>query len=256
MYGAQSYRRATGRGNGVNGVIGRGFGLSTSERERRERALLGIVSSCTSRELWVGLKSRGAALYPDAYDSNRRDTRLVQTSHGFKTTDDRHFFLDCALHDMAKECGFVAFPDEVRINRWRYTLANFGRFTAIQKYTHSQKALPRAADFRKKLARAGGITEMDDLLLPKLASDAGVKIYHTILIHGPKSRDIRSADFRELGFMCLAFPYDNYSDWAAILDIDRLIGACQNQVNGVQPVAESSDNGPAPVWKERPERKD
>jgi hypothetical protein len=154
-----------------------------------------------------------------------------------------------------KEFGFQTIPELIKINKWRFTQADFGPVTAIQKYVRSKTDLPKAADFRKKLARSGGISVQDDLLRPRVVGGIGARTLNGILIHGPLSRHPRAVEFGEMGFACFAFPFDDYSDWAAVLDIDRLAEACQIQVKSLE-----QDGGTRkgeivrPTWKSRPER--
>jgi len=149
---------------------------------------------------------------------------------GFKTVSDRHFYVDKLPYDLSLEFGFQCVSELIKINLWRYTQTSFGMFTSIQKYCRTRQELPKPADFRKKLARSGGISVQDDLLRPRLVTPIGAKSLNGILIHGPLSRVPRSTDFAQVGFMCYAIPYDDYSEWAAILDVDKLIEVCKNQV--------------------------
>ena len=224
------------------------------ERERRDRVLLELIASRIPREFWIGIRSGIISAYRETHDANLNDPRLLQQSHGFKTINDRHFYCDKVLYDVALEFGFHCVPEQVRINRWRYAQAAFGSFTAIQKYCRTENDLPKAAEFRKKLARSGGISIQDDLLRPHLAKVGETTAYNGMLIHGPLSRAFRSPDLRDVGFICFAIPYVDYSEWAAVFSIDRLIAECQSQGKGSGLSGSSDENSVAPLWKKRPDQ--
>lgn len=225
-------------------------------RSQRERVLLSRIAACTPAGYWIGLASSIRRCYKETLDSNRNDSNLLQQSIEFKTISDRHFYADKVLHDKAVEFGFVCVPELIKINKWRYAQVDLGPFTSIQKYCHTRDSLPKAAAFRKKLAQSGGISIQDDILRPRIVDLQQERTLNGILIHGPLSRNPRSLDFGEIGFVCYAIPYDDYSDWAAVLDIDKLIASCQIQVKSSDQGAGTRKDGPTPVWRKRPEREE
>lgn len=238
----------------MDGVEQRGEAPSDTERSRRDRALLGLVASCTPRGYWLGLRSGIRRAYKETLESNQNNPNLLQQSIEFATIYDRHFYVDKLLHDVSLEFGFPCVPALISINKWRYAQTDLGPFTSIQKYCWTRADLPRPAKFRKDLARSGGISVQDDLLRPRLLSSDQVGTLNGILIHGPLSRNPRSVDFGEVGFICYAIPYDDYSDWAAIFDIDKLIAECEIQGSGAVDGGGPRNDGPMPTWRNRPER--
>src|SRR4051794_20311812 len=142
------------------------------------------------------------------------------------------------------------------MNRWRYAQSAFGPFTAIQKYAWSENDLPKPADFRRKLARSGGISIQDDMFRPQVARVGQPKSYNGILIHGPASRAFRSIEFRDIGFICFAIPYEDYSGWGAVFSVDILISECQNQGDGRGAGGGTSEGGVGPTWKKRPDQQE
>jgi hypothetical protein len=226
-----------------------------SEKERRERILLRLIANSTSQQFWIGLKSGIASAYRETYESNQNDTKILQESHGFKTIFDRHFWCDKVLFDRCLEFGYPCIPEQVRINRWRYAQCSFGAFTSIQKYSHSEKDLPKASDFRKKLARSGGISIQDDMLRPQVARVGEKVVYNGILIHGPESRAFRKLEFRDLGFLCFAIPVLDYSEWGAVLSVDRIIAECENQGRGGDGTVHRRRTS-APRWRKKPDEKE
>lgn len=227
-----------------------------SERERRERVLLNLLSFHTPREFWIAVRSGITSTYRETFDANQNNSRVLQQSHGFKTTHDRHYYCDKVLHDAALEFGFTCIPELIQINSWRYAQATFGCFTSIQKYTWSPGELPKAAKFRKQLARSGGIGIQSDLLRPRLVRVDESQVYNGMLIHGPTSRVHRSPDFRDVGFICFAIPLEDYSGWGAVFPVDRLISECQIQGKGTGEGEASRDSGPGPTWRKRPDQED
>jgi hypothetical protein len=226
-----------------------------TERSRRERVLLRIAASCSPSGFWLGLQSMVRRGYKETLEKNQNDSNLLQQSVGFKTVHDRHFYVDKGLYDISLEFGFRCVPALIKINRWRYAQTDLGPLTVIQKYCRTRVDLPKPADFRKKLARSGGISIQDDLLRPRLVKQNHVSTLNGILIHGPLSRIPKSPDFGSAGFICYAIPYDDYSDWAAILDLDNLVSGCQIQVTGGGgDPGNGGTNGTAPKWRKRPER--
>ena len=227
---------------------------SETERSRRDRALLRLAAGCTDRGYWLGLKSGIRRCYRETLEKNQNDPNLLQQTMGFKTVHDRHFYVDKVLHDLSLEFGHPCVPALIKINRWRYAQTDLGPLTAIQKYCRTKADLPKPADFRRRLARSGGISVQDDLLRPRLIGTLPAKTLNGILIHGPLSRNPNSPDFGDVGFICYAIPYDDYSEWAAILDIDRLVSECQIQVKGADQGGGADKSGGQPTWRIRPER--
>lgn len=240
----------------MDGNVPRQPDAAPTERERRDRVLLQLISSSTPREFWVTIKSGITSAYRETHDANQNDPRILQSSHGFKTISDRHYYCDRVLYDASIEFRFTCQPEQIRINRWRYAQSAFGSFTSIQKYCHSPSDLPKPADFRRQLAQSGGISMQGDLLHPHAVRVDELMSYNGILIHGPLSRAFRSPDFREVGFICFAIPYDDYSGWGAIFPVDRLIAECQNQGMGIGQGNAASENLPAPKWKKRPDQEE
>lgn len=236
----------------MDGFDVEGLEAPETERTRRDRMLLRLVAEATPREFWVGIGSGIRRAYKETLERNQNDSNILQQHIGFKTTSDRHFYVDKILHDVSLEFGFVTGPELIKINRWRYTQTIFGGFTSIQKFSRNRRDLPKPAVFRKRLAQAGGISIQDDLLTPRPVTKHSKSTMNGILIHGPVSRNPRCTDFGNVGFICYAIPYSDYSEWGAILDIDKIVQACQNQVIDAPAQEGARTDVPAPVWRVRP----
>lgn len=229
----------------------------------RVRAMLrNVVMESTPKSLWLGLQARARLIYPESYDANKSDHRLVQEQIGFKTIQDRHFFMDGVLRDCGKDNGCSPFPSMVRINRWSYTQIDCGLFHATQKYVPGPGDMPKPAEFRKALAAAGRLRRQEDFWRPSLVQSEETCRYNAVVIHKPLSYSHYHPDFRENGYVGLAFPYDDYLDWAAKFSLDEVISWYDSKGMGASPLPGPSDGshpgeiGPTPTWKVPPKKKE
>jgi hypothetical protein len=176
----------------------------SDEREahvrRISRMLRRVILECTPRSLWVDLQTKARLIYPDSYDSNRGDPRLLQDQMGFKTVHDRHFFMDRVLNDAGHESRCRPFPTVIKVNRWRYTQISCGWFNARQKYVRTPSDMPIHAKFRKTLARAGRLRRQMELFNPDSINQKDSGIFNGIVIHGPLSCNPLKEDFRHNGY--------------------------------------------------------
>lgn len=227
---------------------------------RIRRELQQVILTCTPQSLWQDLRSKARSIYPNSYDSNRNDSRLLQDQIGFKTIHDRHFFMDRVLSDCGRDSRCLPFPKVIKINRWRYTQISCGWFNATQKYVRTPDDMPIKAKFRETLARAGRLRRQTELFQGEDVEPKDTGVYNAIVIHGPISCNPLKDEFRDNGFINLAFPYDDCLAWAANFTLDEIISWYNNQAIGVPkggelpPGGPPEGLGPTPVWKIPPKR--
>ena len=223
-----------------------------SYRQETERELMNMIVRTTPQALWIALRSRAAWVYEESFDANANDPRMLGSQSGFKTTHDRHWFMERALHDAGSEYGFAAAPQMVKANRWVYTLMHFGVFSATQKYVRAPRDMASPSQFRKILAASGGISRQSSLFSKRPVEIDFAAPKNGIIIHGPSSRKPLSDGFRQVGFIRLAFPFDDYKDWASNFSLDEIIAEYENKADGSGGYNPLGNGGPSPIWKPEP----
>ena len=194
-------------------------------REQARTATLQAIVSTTPKLLWERLIERLSWAYAEAYASTKHNPLILPDYARFRAAQERHFLVEYALSEVAKETGANFVPEVVAENAWRYGILSAGSIALTQKCVTSADGRPPAAEFRKRMAETGGFVRQERFAFVGVASKiSGAKIT-AVLVHAPESRNFNSDKFGKPAFINFAVAWKDYADWAVSLNLAEIVAS-------------------------------
>jgi hypothetical protein len=210
--------------------------------------ILGAIVDTTPKALWEMLLEDVPKAYSEAKDAALHDPRILDAFKPFRAADDRHYFTEYSLKRAAELNKETYLPQTIIVNRWAYGLVRAGRVSFTQKCLAEHSASPPWASFREQLAATNAYVRQG-----KFDFDGAAKPFRTvehfgILIHAPASRKFSTEEFAKLAFIELAFPWADYSGWAARFTLPELLSSFA--------IDKTERKLIAPTWRRTEKRED
>jgi hypothetical protein len=189
------------------------------------KQILETITDTTSKALWTSIFDDLPKAYAEARDAALHDPRILEASKSFRAADDRHYFTEYTLKRAAELASEAYLPRTIVINRWAYGLVRAGRIAFTQKCVSDHSDSPPAAGFREQLAATNAFNRQGSFDFAR-AQQAFHTVEHSgILIHAPASRKFEADEFAIPAFVELAFPWADYSGWAARYSLPEIVSA-------------------------------
>jgi len=216
-------------------------------------AILDLIIRYYPREIWPTVERNTAGAYYDAWSSTRSDPRFSRTTaqHRFRAPQERHFLMESGLAEAAAQANLTFVEEVVRCNQWVYGMIRTPGICIMQKRVASVGE-PPPGDFRRQVADANMFVRQGNLLSLGDAHASGNQPVHGILIHMTESQQFKDDGYGRPALLRLAFPFGDYSGWAAIFSLEELVAAYPAKVEEV-------GGKPAKVgvkWKKTEEQSD
>lgn len=222
-----------------------------SKPEARD-AIQAMIVSSYPKDVWIGLQRGTEWAYQEAWISTRDDPRFERTpgQRRFRAPQERHFLMESTLAKTADDYHLTFAGEVVRTNQWVYGMIRTPSVCVMQKKVRDGKE-PPPADFREQVMAANTFVRQGDLFVLGDAHVGGTRPIHGILIHTPESQGFTDEGYGRPAFVRLAFPFGDYSGWAASFSLPELVAAYPD----VSSVEKPSRAKPVPTWK-APDQKD
>ena len=219
--------------------------LMLSKPEARE-AILSMIIAHYPQDVWAGLERGTAWAYREAWSSTRDDPRFAKTpgQRRFRAPQERHFLMEGALAVAAEQNHLVFAGEVVKTNDWVYGMIRAPGVCIMQKKVRDGRE-PPPADFRRQVASANTFVRQGDLFVLGDGHIAGEQPIHGILIHTTESQHFTDEGYGRPAFVRLAFPFGDYSGWAAEFTLPELAAAYPSQDESKTPARPK----PTPKWR-------
>jgi hypothetical protein len=200
-----------------------------SKPEARQ-AILKLLIASYPKDAWIGMERGTAWAYQEAWSSTREDPRFagIPGHRRFRASQERHFLMESALAQVAAQNSLTFAGEVVRTNQWVYGMIRTPLVCVMQKRVKDGRE-PPPADFRRQVAAANAFVRQGELFVLGDAHAAGEQPVHGILIHTTESQRFADEGCGRTAFVRLAFPFGDYSGWAATFSLPELIMAYPDQ---------------------------
>lgn len=214
-----------------------------SKPEARE-AILELLIENYPKDAWIGIERGAAWAYQEARSSTQEDPRFasIPGHRRFRASQERHFLMENALAQVAAQNDLAFAGEVVRANQWVYGMIRTPSICVMQKRV-DDGGEPPPARFRRQVATANAFVRQGELFMLDDVHAAGEQPLHGILIHTAKSQRFADEGYGRVAFLRLAFPFGDYSGWAATFGIPELIMAYPEEA---KPQPRPT---PAPTWR-------
>jgi hypothetical protein len=215
------------------------------EHERGRAILLSLIVRDTPKAFWEDARNRARQTYLDIFHEVKAYPNCLPEHRMFKLHQDRFVRMEHLLAKLAEQHGLEYSAKLLVENDHHYVFASSGALAMTQAYVPGIGAMPKAAEFRKKLSAMNEISHRPRLALgddPK--GIFAFREFYGLLAHCPIGKHFTEAE-QKLGMIQFCVPSKNCTKWEAQFTIEEIVSSYE----AAKPADKAADRSLR--WKKR-----
>lgn len=187
--------------------------------------LLAMIARDTPQAFWEDARNLARQTYLDIFHEVKAYPNCLAEHRLYKLHQDRFVRMEHLLATLAQKHGLEYSATLLVENDHSFVYATSGAVAMTQTYVPTIGAMPKAAEFRKRLAKMNEVYRAPRLALEDEPQGIfAFREFYGLLAHNPVGKQFIEADQR-LGMIQFCIPSKNCNSWQAEFTIEEILAA-------------------------------